>query len=298
MIIYIKELDKNDRLGYLDDYPMFIKKIVLLYMRLTNNCIVINIDESNQKFLICNKNNKTFNKINKKIQKKKMESKRKIQVVLSENLKEFKDKIKNANVLNGKSIYKRHLIDVINYVLKEIPLELIDIHILSNSYCNENVNMIKRLVREVKLIKIITKEVDKFQILEELLSEEGFMITVSNNKRKSLKNAKVIVNLDFDNAELRKYSIFRDACIINLTENTINTISGFEGVLINNIDIKLPKDVENYMKENDLLDNFKKIELYESYNNDLKKIEIIGLCGNNGVINEKERLNVQKILTK
>ena len=298
MIIYIKELDKNDRLDELEKYPKFIRKMMLGYLRSTNSFITTNIDEVNQKYLLFSSNERTFNKINKKIKKKKQETKRKLQVVISEGLKKYSDIITNANIIDGKNTYINHIEEVLEYVIDDVPLELTDVYVLSNSYCNKNVNIIKKISKKVKSINVITNEIRKYEVLEELLLEEGISITVSNNKKKSLKKAKIIIDLDFNNEEIKKYSIYRNACIINLTANILNEIRGFEGMIINSIDVQLKDEVYIYMKDNNLLGNFKSIELYESYNKDFEKIEITGLYGNNGIINEKERLNVQNILTK
>ena len=298
MIIYIKELDKNDKLDELLKYPKFIRSIIFYYLKITNSFLTVNIDEVNQKYLLINTNEKVFYKVNKQLKKKKLETKRRIQIVIAENLKNYSDIITNASIIDGKNTYVNHIEEVIEYITKDIPLEFTDVHILSNSYCVKNVNIIKRLSKKVKTINIITNDISKYEQLEELLLEEGISITVSNNKKKSLKKAKLIIDLDFNNEDIKKYSICRNSCIINLTSDILNEVRGFEGILINSIDVLLKDEVYVYMKDNNLLGKFRKIELYESYNNDFEKIEITKLYGNNGVINEKERLNVQKLLTK
>ena len=135
MIIYIKELDKNDRLDELEKYPKFIRKMILGYLRTTNSFITTNIDEVNQKYLLFSSNERTFNKINKKIKKKKQETKRKLQVVISEGLKKYNDIITNANIIDGKNTYINHIEEVLEYVIDDVPLELTDVYVLYRYSC-------------------------------------------------------------------------------------------------------------------------------------------------------------------
>ena len=51
------------------------------------------------------------------------------------------------------------------------------------------------------------------------------------------------------------------------------------------------------LKDNNIYDEFEKIDLYEAIKEEKTNIEITELYGCNGKINEKELLNVRKILT-
>lgn len=299
MVIYIKELDKNDNIKLLDKIPIFLHKLVLKIFEVSGYFFLQNIDEEQQIIVIPNVNKKkVYKNIKNTIKKKSKTTKRKIEVVLSEKLHEFVNEFDGIKIVNGRKIYIDNIDLVIKKVIGESPIEIQDIYILSNSYNSTNINIINKLVNSVKSINIITKDIRNYNVLENVLSEKGVAITVSNNKKKSLKKSKLIINLDFSDNDLNKYSIFRNACIINLNEIVIKKLKCFDGIIINNIEIELPEDILKKMKEYNLIEKFRKIELIESLKNENLKIVIGALLGNNGTINEKERLNVQKILTK
>ena len=299
MVIYIKELDKNDKIYMLDKIPKIIYKLVLKFIEISGYFFIHNLDEEKQVFIIPDINNmKVYKKIKKVINKKVKKTKRKIEVVLSEKLHELIYMFDGIKILDGRKIYIDNIEFVIKKIIGESPMEIQDIYILSNSYNSSNVNIINKLATDVKSINIITKDITKYSIIEDILIEKGIVITVSNNKKKSLKKAKLIVNLDFTDEEIRKYSIYRNACIINLNNNYIKKMKCFEGIIINNIDIKFPKEKYKYMELNNLISKFRKIELFESLNVETKSIVIETLYGNNGKINEKDLQNVKKILTK
>jgi hypothetical protein len=309
MVIYIKELDKNDKISFLEKYPKFLHKVIIGFVLHTKRFITKKIDEQNKIYILKSSNDKCQNKagsksiyeikaikrIVKEIENDKKTSRRKIDIILSENLKKYKEYFTGLSVLDGKGVYKEHLEDVIQEVLGNNPIELQDIYFLSNMYANSNVSVIEKIASKVKSINIITKDVKNYSILENILLEKGIVVTVLNNKKKSLKKAKIIVNLDFDGEEIKKYNIFRKACIINLNDTSIKKIQGFDGIIINGIDIELNE--KDFFKRNNLLLGFKQIELFEGIRQDIRNIEITTLFGNNGEISKKERLNVQNILT-
>ena len=303
MVIYIKELDKNDRLSSVEKYPKFLHKIIINCIWKIKGFIIEKIDEQNQKYILLNSNNKEkkikriIKKIIKEIEKNKKTSRRKIEVVLSERLKEHKDEFIGLKILDGKSIYKDYLKEVIQDILGNNPIELQDIYFLSNLYANSNISVIEKMATKVKSINIITKDIKNYSIFENILLEKGIVTTILNNKKKSLKKAKLIINLDFTGEEIRKYNIFRKACIINLNDTIIKKLQGFEGIIINGVNIELNEKQEEFFKGNNLLLNFKKIELFEGLRQEQEKVEISALYGNNGEISKKERLNVQNILT-
>lgn len=120
------------------------------------------------------------------------------------------------------------------------------------------------------------------------------MIAVSNNKKKSLKKAKIIINFDLKQDEISKYQINRNAVIINLSDNIMKMEKSFNGIIINSMQIA---DI-NYKIRNYYL--FEHIDLYESYileekglERALDKIEkdniiIKGLLGERGRIQNME----------
>ncbi len=124
------------------------------------------------------------------------------------------------------------------------------------------------------------------------------MISVSNNKKRSLQKAKIIINFDLQNEELSNYQINRNAMIINLSHNVITMEKSFNGIIINSMEIINT----NYQIRNYYL--FEHIELYESYifeekkfDKVLEKIEkdsiiIKGLLGERGIIQNMEYIKI------
>lgn len=120
------------------------------------------------------------------------------------------------------------------------------------------------------------------------------MLVLSNNKKKSLQKAKIIINFDMRQDMFSNYQINRNAVIINLSDSIIEMEKSFNGIIINSIEI----DDINYKIRNYYL--FEYIDLYESniieenkFNKILEKIKednivIKGLLGKRGKIQNME----------
>lgn len=135
---------------------------------------------------------------------------------------------------------------------------------------------------------------EKFKKLEnQILEEDGIMITVNNNKRKSLCRADIILNVDFPQELLNQYFINEEAIIVNLKGNVKINKKRFNGININDYQItfKKPNDLDC---ENLYL--FDEKDVYEAllprkqfYEDRIKMIEkqqvkIIKLIANNTVL--------------
>ena len=78
-------------------------------------------------------------------------------------------------------------------------------------------NLIVLIARKVKRLTIVSNNINKFRYLEEkLYNEYGIAIELSNNRRKSLLNSNIIINVDFEEEMVNKYNINSKAIIINL----------------------------------------------------------------------------------
>lgn len=120
------------------------------------------------------------------------------------------------------------------------------------------------------------------------------MVVVSNNKKKSLQKAKIIINFDLKNDDFSNYQINRNSIVINLSDNIMKMEKSFNGIIVNSMQIG---DI-NYKIRNYYL--FEYIDLYESsifeersFNKLLNKIEedniiINGLLGERGKIQNME----------
>ena len=188
---------------------------------------------------------------------------------------------------------------ILEKILENIPIALQDVFILTNKYNESSIRLIKNIGQEFKSVNVISKEIERYNMLEDILENETIVFSIANNKKKSLKKAKIIVNIDFAKEQLQEYNIYRNAIIINLSKEKITNLKGFEGIIVQNVEIELEDTEKEIFKENNILDGFKKVELYESISiNPIKEIgKIQEIYGNNGKIDKKELINVRKILT-
>ena len=97
-----------------------------------------------------------------------------------------------------------------------------------------------------------------------------------------------------------------NSIIINCANNKIDVLKYFQGIIINDIEIKIEEKKEN----EELYKEFDKTEIYSSFQskketyietiNRIKndKVEVEGLVGMSGNIDVKELLNIRKNLDK
>ena len=180
-------------------------------------------------------------------------------------LEEIKNIYKDKHIIvcNGKYLEKIMLIEMLKYIsnIQKEKMENQVVHVLVNDNNCVNICLIEYLSKKIKCLNIVTHNIKKFQKVEVFLYEkEDIMIVISNNKRKSINKAKIIVNLDFDNDEFSKYQLNRDAIIINISNNNLDIEKSFNGIFINSL--KMCKLKNNYIKNSNL---FKLEELYESF---------------------------------
>ena len=118
------------------------------------------------------------------------------------------------------------------------------------------------MVKEYKRINIITNHIQKFKKLEEdFFEEQGIIITVGNNKRKSALKSNIIINVDFPNELINQYNINDEAIIINLRGNIKINKKRFTGININDYEIDFD-NFEEFDYEKEML--FDKKDIYEA----------------------------------
>ena len=87
------------------------------------------------------------------------------------------------------------------------------------------------------------------------------MIVVSNNQKRSLARAKIILNIDFNKDVLNKYKLNENAIIINLEGNMKIFSKRFNGININDYEIEVGRE-ENIWREN--MKKFRTKDLFEA----------------------------------
>lgn len=167
-------------------------------------------------------------------------------VILSKNLKRQEDFVEllsgyGINIVNGRWLFCVLSNKVLDYIVKKEKLkkEETNVSIMVNrndsDYIIEN---IKNIIRAYKSVNIVTTNARKFKKLEkDILEKEGTMITVTNNKKKSLMRSKIILNVDFTNEEINKYNIPDEAIVVNLCGNVNINKKRFNGLNINDYEI-------------------------------------------------------------
>lgn len=255
------------------------------------------------------------NKEKKRVKKKliKFILKQKIDtLVFSQDLEgEFKKEICNLlndnfgiSVLNGKKIMELMDFDIVKYIIdiQQVDMKQEEIYIIFKKDNSLNLNFLKRYIENFRMTNVVTNDIERLKkVQDNLLEHDGILISVSNNKRKALKRAKYVLNMNLSKSELEKYKINRNAIIINIKENVKYEDVNFDGVNVNYFEIALPDEYVEKFEQ--IGEKFDYVKLYESellskmqqksLENIYAKIKsdgvrVDGLIGNNGKIDNSE----------
>lgn len=295
-MVYIKYTkDYLDVFGENTNIPKNFKKIIFKIKSLTGKFFVKKIP--NGELIILPSKSKAL--------KKNLEKFIKIYgiktVCISKDLEEdefFKNS--TLNILNGKWLYKYLIFNYIKYISNEQEnnLQGMEVSFLVNQITELDLENIEDIAKAVRCINIVTNSSNRIKRLAQKLYEEnGIILNVTKNYKKSLIKSNIIINIDFSEEEINKFSIPRKAIIINIEKKAKINYKGFNGVNIWDYNVAIP---EKYL-DNDLnIDNFRKEILYESYlykntspRNILKEIKkdnihIESLVGQKGIIRKAE----------
>lgn len=212
---------------------------------------------------------------------------------------------------DGKGLFKYIIYEILVYIIniQNRKTELEDIYIIANTIDENMLDNIEFLSTKFKNINIVSKNIAKYKYIEEMVyNNTGNTVILLNNKRKSLKRAKYIINVDNTIDELKEYSIYRKAIIINMKDiRNCKTavLQSFEGIFVNLFEIDLNEKTKEFFKKYGLINMVSLSILYESFLNTKEsfrgvraKIEDAGLIvtklyGNNGIISENEYKRVE-----
>ena len=190
-------------------------------------------------------------------------------IVISKNLQEEITYINYLNsygldISDGRWLYEILSTDIIKYIIenKKIKKEETTISILINDLTEIELENIKILAENYKNLNIVTNHIEKFKKLEDKFMENGIMITIVNNKKKSLMKSKIILNIDFPNELINKYMIKEDAIIINVPGKVKINRKRFNGLIVNNYEIDFRDDIKS--EENLMGYEFYLRDVYES----------------------------------
>ncbi len=222
------------------------------------------------------------------------------------NIEEYAEHLTKIHFLEENSLMPYLIQEILSYILQiqKTRTEFEDLYICIKNISTFYTENIYYLSNYFKTINIITPNIKNFQKIANKLEENGILITVANNKEKSLKKAKLIVNVDFNKEELSKYIIYRRAIIISIKEKEAYNNIGFDGLQIKKIEINVANEIKENFKKYNLLKNYPLSVLYNSVISEIKglentklkmkkdKIEITMLYGNNGEINQNEYIKL------
>lgn len=170
-------------------------------------------------------------------------------VCASKVIKNQEKYIKSLNndieIINGKWLYSVLANKVLDYIVRKynIKKEETTISILINKLETDYMlEYIKQISSEYKVINIVTNNVKEFNKIEEIIFKtEDVMINITNNKKKGLMRSQIILNVDFKTELLNQYNIPEKAILINLPGNIQIKKKRFNGININDYEIKYKK---------------------------------------------------------
>lgn len=241
---------------------------------------------------ISNLNRRCVEKLRKLIKKDNIK-----QVACEEEIQQYIDK---KILIDEKDIIKYLILEILEYIfeIQGKKMEQEDIYFLINKDEDIYLENIKTLSEKFKTTNIITEELSKFQKIVENIFEEETTIYLSNNKRKSLRRAKYIVNFDYGIGEIEKYNINRTAILINIEQKVKIESMAFEGISINNVNIQIPDELIEHFGR--MMEKINKNILYMSLVNQKQElarikdrikednIHILNLIGDKGIISQEE----------
>lgn len=238
-----------------------------------------------------------------KIQRKLIKHIKKLNIdalVFSKELDGEKILSKDVIVLNGKRLMDFMKFEIVKYIIdkqnKDTKEE--NIYIIFKKDSKLDLNFLQEFIENFRMTNIVTNDIERLKnIQENLLENDGVLISISNNKRKALKRAKYILNINLNKDELSRYNVNRNAIIINVQEFVKYDNTNFDGININYFEIKCSDDLQEKFEQ--IGEDFDFVKLYESMliskniQEIRKKIKKDGVCiagiiGNNGKISDEE----------
>lgn len=271
---YIEECDKPNKI------LKFFK-----FIKIDNNRIILPVsgEEINEKYQV-KLAEKTY-KILEKTNSNKIVISKKIN-----NYNYFRNYLNSLNIdiVDGKWLFKIMVPNILNFIIERYELNKpeIELSILLNDVSDIEIKQIKEFANEYKRINIVTNHINKFKKLEnDIYDEIGNLITINNNKKKSLLKSKIIINYDFPNELINKYNIYEETIILNILNNIKIDKKRFNGIVINDFEINKNENIKYDSKQLYESKFFKK-QSFEYITNKIKEddVKISNIKGNNGNI--------------
>ena len=150
------------------------------------------------------------------------------------------------DIAKGDWLFEGLSANILDYIVnnKKIIKEECQTSVLVNELKDYTLHNIKILASNFKNLNIVTSHIEKFKNIEQnIMDENGLIITVTNNKKKSLLKSRIILNIDFPSELLNKYNIFDEAIIVNIHNKVKINKKRFNGLIINDYDISVCNEI-------------------------------------------------------
>lgn len=252
-----------------DDKPNWIRKYFSI-VKLEGNQIILPIKiQAEEKLQFSKKEIKRQEKLAKKT-KKIIEQSNSKKVVLSKEIKKhtiYKNELESysISIMNGRWIFLLIIQEILEYLLEKRGLKKEEtiLAITVNDPNDYEMENMKLLAKQYKRIHIVTNHMQKFKkMTEDFYEEEGIMIPITNNHRKSLAKSQIILNFDFPQELFNQYQIQEEAAIVSIEEEIKIKKKRFQGIVIRDYEIKTKK--EDFWEDILFLDKYKKKDIYEA----------------------------------
>lgn len=206
----------------------------------------------------------------------------------------------NINILDGTKINRfltNNLIEKI-YEYKNKKIETGEITILVNDNDDINTHIITVLAEKIKRLNIITNNTQKFRkMVEKLYDELGILIKLSSNMKTNIKNADILVNIDFSEELINQLDIPINATILNIPQDININSKKFSGINIKKWEVEIPNEYKIDKFDEKIIYEIgiygkSTTQIFEQIKKDNLKIKYF--IGVNGMIRQKEFINLKK----
>ena len=193
----------------------------------------------------------------------------------------------------SKALLNKFITEISKYT--KYSKEKMNILLLMNEYSLENIDLIEYISKDVKEFNLISRNYTKYEKTSMKLFEQyGYMINLYGlDVTKDFRRTNLIINLDFTEKEVTKIKLPKNCIIISLNNQIQDIKSGFNGIIINDIEVTA-REHESDLKyrglalcEAQIYKPLRKLKDNERIFN-LEKYIINGYIGKNGKITAEE----------
>ena len=159
---------------------------------------------------------------------------------LCHSLEEAKKYIVTGRRLS-KALLNKFITEISKYT--KYSKEKMNVLLLMNEYSLENIDLIEYISKDVKEFNLISRNYTKYEKTSIRLFEHyGYTINLYGlGVTKDFRRVNIVINLDFTEKELQKIKLPKNCIIISLNNQITDIKSGFNGIIINDIEVTAQK---------------------------------------------------------